>query len=70
MPFEGGPTALGEEAIFRDLSLLVEVDEDEVGPIAFAQVAAILDLEEIGHGVAGLGDDGLEGKLSCAVEFE
>ena len=70
LPFERGPTALGEEAILRDLSLLVEGDEDKVGPIPFAQVAAILDLEEIGYGVAGLCDDGLERKLPCAVEFE
>ncbi len=64
MPIEGRPTAFGEQIILGDKGRFVEVDEDEIGPIAFAKVASILDLKEVGHRMTGLAYDGLEGKLA------
>ena len=70
MAIEGRPAAFGEKAVFGDKGRFVEVDEDEIRPIAFAKVASFLDLEEVGHGVTGLAYDGLESQLSRTVEFE
>ena len=70
MTIEGRPAAFGEKAVFGDKGRFVEVDEDEIRPIAFAKVASFLDLEEVCHGVTRLASDGLEGKLSRAVKFE
>ena len=44
-------TAEGDDALSLDGCLALGIDEDEVGIVAFAQVASLLDSEELGRAV-------------------
>ena len=65
MPFEGGPTAEGDDALGLDGCLALGIDEDEVGIVAFTQVATLLDSEELGRAVGHL----LHDQFLCKYAF-
>ena len=52
---EGCPAAMGEDRLLRyRAGFRQALHQGQVGPVAFAQVAALFDGEALGHGVAGL----------------
>lgn len=52
---EGCPAAMGEDRLLRYRAGFGQtLHQGQVGPVAFAQVAALFDGEALGHGVAGL----------------
>ena len=69
MAFEGRPAALVEQAGLGHGLRLGGIDDHEVGPISFADEAALLDAEEDGGSMACALDGGLERERSLAGEF-
>ena len=57
IPFEGGPTATADNVLVFDDAWPIKVDEHQVRPIPFANVAAISDVKQTGWGMAGLFHD-------------
>ena len=59
--FEGRPTAFVFNVFLRDGVRRLGVDQGEVGPVAFADEAAVQGLENFGGVVRGFFGDGFQG---------
>ena len=68
--FEGRPLAFVVDIVFVDLPLFVWVEQEEVGVVAFVEVASFLYFEALGWGMAHLFDDFFEGDFSFLVKLE
>ena len=70
MALERRPVALAKQVLLADLVRCIEVDEDEVGKPAFADIASLDDAEQVCGRVTGTVDEQLDADLAVGDEVE